>query len=205
MPPSDRGRIKNDLRARHRDEPRRLRIPLIPAHQDAELAARGLMRGEVEIAGSEIIFFVEARIVGDMHLAVAPGDLAAGINHDCGIVIDARRAPLEERRDNYNFTRARDIAQRVGRRPGNRLGQIEARRILGLTGVLRAKQLLQANHLRSARRRLLDTSDRLIKIAGRLSCTRHLHQPNDNFIARGSHRMILIAAALSARHSGLGP
>ena len=125
MPPSDRRRIEENLRTGHRGQPRGLGEPLIPAYQHADRAARRRMRDEVEVAGREIKFFVVARIVGDVHLAVAADDFPGLVDDDGGVVIDARRATLEDRRDDDYLSRRGDGAQRFGRRAGNRLGEIE--------------------------------------------------------------------------------
>src|ERR1019366_9678736 len=96
VPPSDRGRIEQYLRASHRGEPCGFGEPLIPAYEHADRAARGAVRDEIKIAWGKIIFFVIAGIVGDMHLAVAADDFPGLIDNGGSVVINARRATLQD-------------------------------------------------------------------------------------------------------------
>ena len=68
------------------------------------------MRDEIEVAGREIILFVVARIVGDVHLAILAGDFPVRIDDDRGVMVDALGALLEQRRDDNDFARRRDLA-----------------------------------------------------------------------------------------------
>src|SRR5208282_1310514 len=187
MPPSDGRRIEKNLRTGHRGQPRRLGEPLIPAYERADRTARGRMRDEIEIAGSEVKFFVVARVVGDVHLAVAADDFAGLVDDGGGVVINAGRAPLEDRCDDNYFPRLGDGAERFGGGSGNRLGEIEEFRVLGLTRVMRAEQLLRANDLRAAFGGLLDFRDRLVEIEARLGRTTHLDEPNDDLVSVRCH------------------
>src|SRR6266481_3173152 len=117
------------------------------------------MRDEIEIAGGEIIFFVVARVVGYMHLAVAPDDLAGLIEDYGGVVINAGGAALEDRRDDDDLVRLRRRAQSFGGRAGDRLCEIEEFRILGLAWVVRAEEFLGAYDLRAAFGGLVDAGD----------------------------------------------
>ena len=136
------------------------------------------MRDEIEIAGREIKFFVVARIVGDVHLAVAADDFAGLVDDGGGVVIDAGGAALEDRRDDDHFSRLGDRAERFGGRAGNRLGEIEKFRILDLTRIMRAEQFLGADDLRAALGGVLDFCDRLVEIEARLGRATHLDEPN---------------------------
>src|SRR5580704_9612511 len=145
------------------------------------------MRDEIEIAGREVKFFVVARVVGDVHLAVAVDDFARLVDDGGGVVINAGRAPLEDRCDDNYFPRLGDGAERFGRRSGNRLGQIEEFRVLGLTRVMRAEQLLRADYVRAAFGGLLDFRDRLVEIEARLRRTTHLDEPDDDLVSVRCH------------------
>src|SRR5690606_7097492 len=68
--PADRGGIEEDLRALHRSEACRFRVPLVPADQHAELGSFRTETLEAEVAGGEIVLLVIARIVRYVHLAV---------------------------------------------------------------------------------------------------------------------------------------
>src|SRR5271168_4065073 len=141
------------------------------------------MRDEIEIAGREVKFFVVARVVGDVHLAVAADDFAGLVDDGGGVVINAGRAPLEDRCDDNYFPRLGDGAERFGGGSGNRLGEIEEFRVLGLTRVMRAEQLLRANDLRAAFGRLLNFRNRLVEIEPRLGRTTHLDEPDDDLVS----------------------
>ena len=97
--PADRRRIEEHVRALQRRQPCALGIPLVPADQRAELAEVGLEGLEAQIAGREVELLVVERIVGDVHLAIDAVELAAAVDDGRSVVIDAGRAPLEQRSD----------------------------------------------------------------------------------------------------------
>jgi len=80
------------FRALHGGKARGFGIPLIPADERADFGMLRRHGHEAGIAGSEIIFLKEQRIVGDVHLAIQPGLLAVGIEESPRCVIDAGRA-----------------------------------------------------------------------------------------------------------------
>jgi len=57
-----------------------------------------------------------------MHLAIFSQDVALGIEHHCGIVINPGGALFEKRCHNDNGFFPREFRQRVGRGAGNRFG-----------------------------------------------------------------------------------
>ena len=134
------------------------------------------MRGEVEVARREIKFLVVVRIVGNVHLAVAAGQTSVGVHHHRRVVVDALGAALEERTDDDDLARGGGRAQRLGGRSGNRLGEVEVARLLGLAEIARAEQFLETDDLGAARGRLVDSRERLVQIASRLGLAAHLHQ-----------------------------
>src|SRR3990167_881229 len=83
----DRGRIEENLSAEQRHRPRRFREPLVPADADADAAELRAPDFEAGVAGTEIEFFLIARTVGNVALAVKAKDLAAGVDHDERVVI----------------------------------------------------------------------------------------------------------------------
>jgi hypothetical protein len=99
----------------------------------------GAMRGEVKVARGEIEFFVVVRIVGYVHLAVAAGQVSVGVQHHRRVVIDALGATLEERSDDDDLMRGGGRTQGLAARSGNRLGEVEVARFLGLAEVARAE------------------------------------------------------------------
>ena len=97
------------------------------------------MRGEVEVARREIKLFVIVRVVGDVHFAVAAREASVGVQHHRRVVVETLRAPLEERSDDDDLARGGYRAQRLGARPGNRLGEVEIAGLLGLAEIARAE------------------------------------------------------------------
>jgi len=139
------------------------------------------MRKEIEVAGREIEFFVIARIVRDVHLAIMAGDSSLPIDHDRRVVIHACRPPFENRRDNRHVARRSHTAQGFGTGTRNRLREVEVPVLFSLARIPRAIELLQANHLGAARRGILYTHRGLLKIEPRLALAGHLDQSNANF------------------------
>src|ERR1035441_2146918 len=77
--PSNSGRVKKNAGSLQCSKPRTFGIPLIPADERAEFPGGRVEGFEAEIAGSEIIFFVVKRIVGNVHLAINADERAIGI------------------------------------------------------------------------------------------------------------------------------
>ena len=117
-------------------------VPIFPAC--------GVESLEAEIAGSEVKLFVVERIVGNVHLAIDAAQRAIGIENRRRVVIEAGRALLEERRDQHNFILPCGRGQLFRARPGNRLGQIEQRRVFALAEILRLEKFRQADDVRAA-------------------------------------------------------
>ncbi len=147
------------------------------------------MRREVQVAGREIKLFVVARVVRDVHLAVAPGDPAVRIDYHRGVVIDARRAPLEDRGDDRHLARGRGASECIGCRARNRLCQIEEPNVFRLARITRSEKLLQADDLRAAASRILDSRKRLVQVEPRIFRTAHLDQSDRDVIRLSSHQL----------------
>ena len=179
--PADGGGVKKHLRAAQGGEPGGLGIPLIPADADADGGMPRVPGEEAEIAGREVEFLVKERVIRDVHLPVAAQQFPAGIENGGGIVIDARRAPLEERGDDNRAGLAGDLRQRLGGRPGNFLRQREVFVILDLAEVLGAEQLRQADDIRSLARGLPHHLAGAPEILLRLRAAAHLHDAEHGF------------------------
>ena len=149
MPADGRG-IEQDVRAAQAGQARGFGIPLVPADQDGDAAVARVEAGEAQIAGREIKFLVVERVVGDVHLAVDAEQRAVGVDHRGGVVIEAGGAALEERGDDDHAQLGGQLAERLGRGPGDGLGQVEAVVIFLAAKILRAEQFLQADDLRAA-------------------------------------------------------
>ena len=86
-------------------------IPLIPADEHADRAVVRRERPETEVARREVELLVVARIVGNMHLAILADVAAPAVDDDRGVVVQPRRAPLEQADDE----RDAELASRVPR------------------------------------------------------------------------------------------
>ena len=153
--PADRRGIEEHLRALQRGEPGAFGIPLVPADERADAADSGVEAAEAEIARGEVILLVVERIVGDVHLAVEAEQRAVRVEDHRGVVIDARRALLEERGDQDDRRSASPACGKssvVG--PG--IGSARSNRcsVFALAEILRPEKLRQADDLRAARRGL---------------------------------------------------
>ena len=91
-------------------------------------------------------------------------------------MIQAGGPPLEEGRDDRHAAGFGDLAERLGAGAGDRLGQVEQRGVLPLAEVLRAKQLRQADDLRTVVGRPFDEADRPLEVVGRVGRHGHLHK-----------------------------
>ena len=182
--PADRGRIKQNLRAAQRGQPRRFRIPLVPANADADLPVRGRPGLKPEIARREVKLLVIRGIVRDVHLAILAQVLPVRVDDGRGVVINAGGALLEKRGDDHDAGFPRDFLQLSRRRPGNLLGQREVGVVFRLAKILRAKQFRQANDLRACLRRLANARDRLRHVCSRVGPALHLHQGDLGLLGR---------------------
>ena len=126
--PADRRRVEENGGAQQRGQPRRLRVPLIPADQACRPRRSGSDGAEAEVARREVELLVVERVVRDVHLAVGAASRAVGVEHDGGVVVDAGRAPLEDRADDHDLELAGQLGERLGGGPGDRLGQVEVAR-----------------------------------------------------------------------------
>ena len=147
--PADGRGIEQHLGAGQGRQAGRLGIPLVPADQRRHAGESRIEAGKTQVAGGEVILLVIARIVGDVHFAIDPQQRAIGVDDQGGVVIDARRAPLEDRPDDGHLEFPRQARETFGSGPGNRLGQIEQGGVLLLAEVLRAEQFLDADDLRA--------------------------------------------------------
>src|SRR3546814_2883454 len=70
----DGGRIEQDLRAHQRHGARALRKPLVPADGGAQRAVARVPHPKAGVAGIEVVFFLVARPVGNVRLAIDAED-----------------------------------------------------------------------------------------------------------------------------------
>ncbi len=174
--PADRGGIEEHVRALHGGDARTFRIPLVPADEGADLADGGVERLEAEIAGGEVKLLVIERVVGDVHLAIEPGEGAVFVQDGGGVVIKPGRAALKERGDDDDFFFAGDCAEAFGAGTGDGLGEIEERGVFALAEILRAKELGQADDVRAFAGGFADFVGGLIEIGIGIGAAGHLDQ-----------------------------
>ena len=134
--PADRRGIEQDLRPLKGRQPGGFGIPLVPADQGPHAGERRVKRLETEVAGGEVVLLVVERVVGDVHLAITAAERAVGVEDDGRVVVNPRRAALEDRADHDHPRLSRDLGERLGGRARDRLGQVEARGVLDLAEIL---------------------------------------------------------------------
>ena len=131
---------------------------------------------ETQISGREVELLVVLRIVGDVHLPVFAEEPAVGIDDGRGVVIESFGALLEQRGDDHDAQLGGQLAQRLGRRARNRLGQLEEPVVFGLAEILAAEELLEADDLGAATGGLADPLTAFPMLASgsgvQLICTR---------------------------------
>ena len=148
----------------------------VPADEHADLRVARLPRAEPEVAGCEVKFLVEERIVRDVHLPVDAQQRTVRVNDRGGVVVEAGGAFLKERRDDDDLVLARQLAERGGAGAGDGLGEFEVRVVLALAEVLRAEKFLRADDLRASLRATLHLRERLAEIRGRIRGATGLNQ-----------------------------
>jgi hypothetical protein len=150
---ADGGRVQQQVGAGERHQARGLRVPLVPAHQHAEPADRGLDRPQVVVARREKELLVVRRIVRDVGLAVAARrgcrpprapPRCCGTGRPRAARTASRRSP---RTIPWRARRARPCRGRESA-PRGRTG-----RVLHLAEVAALVQFLQQHQARAARRR----------------------------------------------------
>ena len=104
---------------------------------------------EAEVAGGEVELLQEERIVRDVHLAVEAEELARRVVNGRGVVVNAGHPLLEERADDDDAVLLGGGREPLRARPGDRLGEVEERRVFLLAEVIAGEQLRQADDLRT--------------------------------------------------------
>ena len=117
-----------------------------------------------------------------------PGERAVSLDRHRGVVIQAGRAPLEERSDHHHVLLTRHGGQPLRAGSGNRLREVEQCNVLALAEILRAKELRQADDARARARGLTHTVGGLIQVGVRVWPAGHLHQADAVFQSSGHVR-----------------
>jgi hypothetical protein len=135
-----------------------------------------------------------------VHLAIDVDESPVGVDHRGAVVVDARRPLLEERDDDGDAPRLRDL--RHGGRGGSRDRLREAEPVVVLleAEVARVEQLLEADEPRALRRRLAQQVEGAPEVLRRVLAAAHLHESEPEGLPRG--RRLRGGAALSGAHGG---
>ena len=139
---TDGGGVDQQISTGQSHQARRFRVPLIPAHQHAEGADGGDNRRKTEITRGKVEFFVIARVIGDVHFAVATGDAAILFQYDSGIVVKSRPAFFKQRKHHNDSQFLSQSAKGVGAWSGDGFAQVEIAGIFGLAEIRAAMQFL---------------------------------------------------------------
>ena len=153
---ADGSRVDQDVCALQRHQAGCFRIPLVPAHQYAELAYGSLYRLESEVARGEVELLVIGRVIRNVHLAILSGYASVLFYHYCRIVIQSRSTALEERSNDYHAQILGQLAVEFGRWTGNRFGKVEILYIFYLAEVERVVKFLQYNEFCATLRQVDD-------------------------------------------------
>jgi hypothetical protein len=111
-----------------------------------------------------------------VRLAVDAERAAVRVEHDRGVVVDALRALLEQRRDDRDLALRGELRERLAALARDRLGEIELRGVLALAEVAGAEELGQAGDLRALTRRRVDALERAREVLRRVLFHPHLDQ-----------------------------
>ena len=199
MPVADGRRDKDDLSSLQSQYSRRLREPLVPTDEDADLGNLGVEHAVSQIPRRKVEFLIIARIIGDVHLAVLAQVAAIGIQHHGRIVVQARSPLFEQPGYDDNTQFPRQLTKLAHRRAifANRLGQAEQAIVHHLAEVTGLEQLLQAYDLGSLADCLADTGHSLGIIGFNIVATRHLDQAHIHDLLHHPSRMCFICAKCS--------
>ena len=117
-----------------------------------------------------------------MHLAVFAEKLPVGVDDHGGVMIESRRAPLEERSDDDDAPRGGQLLQGLRAGTRNRFGQAKMGVILRLAKIERTEELLRGNDLRALVGRLLDAGQDFRQIFLGIRAASHLYQGDPDLI-----------------------
>ena len=124
-----------------------LGIPLVPAHQHAQGAQRGLDGLKAQVSRGKVELLVKQGVVRDVHLAVLAGYAAVGLQDHGGVVVDAGGAALEKGKHQHHPQFPCQRAEALGRGAGDGFGQVAQLGVLFLAEVKAVVQFLQNNQL----------------------------------------------------------
>ena len=116
---------------------------MVPTNLHTQTPHAGIDGMEAEISGCEIEFFIIGRVVGNVHLAIFPGNATILFKHHSRVVIESGRTAFEERCYQHDAVFLGHGTIKVRGASGNGFGKIEVFRALHLTKVKRVVQFLK--------------------------------------------------------------
>ena len=191
--PTNGGGIKQNLSPGQGGEARRLREPLIPANQHANSAESRVPRAKAQIARRKVKFFIIQGIFRDVHFPVNTEQRSVGINNGGGIMVQADRAFLEQRRDDHDLFLASNLLESLRAGARNGLGEVEICVVFTLRKVLVCKEFLCANDLRATAGRLGHSLTGVGEIRGRIGFAGLLQEPQFNLLRRVFHLLFSVS------------
>jgi hypothetical protein len=168
----------------------------IPAHERSDAQLARLQTDKAEISRRKVELLVELGVIGDVHLAIHPDRLPAWAEQDRRVVIEPRRAALEEARQHTHARLRRRGSDRTIGGAIHGLRQIEEPSFLHLTEVRAREELLQTHELGALLGRLPDAGDGPLDVDLAFLHARHLHDPDPNFSGSRLGRPALLACAV---------
>ena len=163
--PADRSGVEQHIRTGQRHQAGGLWKPLVPTDHHTETSDRGGDGMKSLVAWCEIEFFLVARVLRNVHLAIAPGQRTIIFEYHRGIVVEAGGAAFEHRADHDQTVVPGQPTQVAGGGAGYRLGKVETLGIFGLAKIRVIVQFLQQDQVRAPRCRGTDLAGDVIQIA----------------------------------------
>jgi len=117
-----------------------------------------------------------------MHFPVFSEKTSVGIQDRATIVINARRAALENRNDQGDFIFFGDLRQIFRGRSRHRLRKIKKVRVFFAAKIFAAEQLVHADDLGAALGRFLNIRDGACEVFLYIRRALHLHESDGEFI-----------------------
>mmetsp|Transcript_12426 Transcript_12426/g.32924 ORF Transcript_12426/g.32924 Transcript_12426/m.32924 type:complete len:301 (+) Transcript_12426:86-988(+) len=169
----DRRRIADHLRAHHREDPRGLGKPLIPADRNAQRSRRGLEDLEAGVALREVELLEVAGALRDVGLAVEAEVLSVRVEDDEGVEVALSRS-LEKRDGKHDGELLGEVGEVVEQRVVlDGVGQSEV--VLDvLAEVERLEELLEEDHVGAVGRSFADEALRDGNVLGGVRRAREL-------------------------------
>ena len=129
------GRVKQDLGAAQRGEPCALGKPLVPADEHPNPRVAGVEGAKSEVAGGKVELLVIERVIRDMHLAVLAEERPVGIDDNRGVMKNPLCSFLKYGHDQDDPMGSGELAQALGGRSGDGLGQSELLNVFALAEI----------------------------------------------------------------------